>query len=167
MEQVPATTSGTGTAGTSVTPEPASQPADERVERVLIEELGTVDSPEKAERVVEQVERLAAGTTSGQRADQAAHQPVEPGTAVELAAATHAGPAAAAAALTETAAQVVAPTTEAQRAARAAGTVMPPGETAPTPAARRGRRLLREAMLRRMGPFQRLDTRIFLAVNRL
>jgi undecaprenyl-diphosphatase len=61
----------------------------------------------------------------------------------------------------------MAPTTEAQRAARAAEAVLPPCQTAPTPEAQRGRQLLREAMLRRMGPLQRLDTKIFLAVNQL
>src|SRR5215204_3312585 len=144
-----------------------SQAADERVERVLTEELGVVDSPEAAERVVEQVERLAAGATQGQRADEAAHRPVEAGTAVELAAATQPGPSGAAAALTEAAAQAVAPTSEGTRAARAAEAVMPPQQTAPTPEAERGRQLLRDAMLRRMGRLQRLDTRIFLAVNQL
>jgi undecaprenyl-diphosphatase len=166
MDQAQASTSGTS-GRESEPPGRAGQSADERVERVLTEELGVVDSPETAERVVEQVERLAAGTTSGQRADQAAHRPVGPGAAVELAAAAHPGPTGAAAALTEAAAQVVAPTTEAQRAARAAEAVLPPRQTAPTPEAQRGRQLLREAMLRRMGPVQRLDTRVFLAVNQL
>ncbi|MDP8924282.1 MAG: phosphatase PAP2 family protein, partial [Chloroflexota bacterium] len=36
-----------------------------------------------------------------------------------------------------------------------------------TEAARRGRELLREAMLRQMGPLQALDARLFLAVNQL
>src|SRR5205823_11529806 len=36
-----------------------------------------------------------------------------------------------------------------------------------TPAAARGRHYLREAVLRRMGPLQALDARLFLAVNRL
>jgi undecaprenyl-diphosphatase len=144
-----------------------SQASDERVERVLTEELGGVDSPEAAERVVEQVERLAAGETLDQRTEQAARRPVEAGPAVELAAKTLPGPDGTAAALSEAAAQVVAPTPEAPRAAKAAETVLPPRQTAPTPEAARGRRLLRAAMLRRMGPFQRLDARIFLAVNQL
>lgn len=156
MEHVPASKSGHG-----------SQEADERVERVLTEELGSVDSPETADRVVEQVERLAAGETQGHRADQAARRPVEAGTAVELAAKTQPGPNGAAAALTEAAAQAVAPTAEAQGAAKAAEAVMPPQQAAPTPEAERGRQLLADAMLRRMGFFQRLDTRIFLAVNKL
>jgi undecaprenyl-diphosphatase len=144
-----------------------SQAADERVERVLTEELGVVDSPEAAERVVEQVERLAAGTTQAGRGEEAAHRPVEAGTAVELAAASQPGPNGAAAALTEAAAQAAAFTQEGQKAAKAVEAVMPPQQTAPTPEAERGRQLLRDAMLRRMGWLQRLDTRIFLMVNRL
>jgi len=138
-----------------------------RVERVLTEELGAVDTPEAANQVAGRIERLAAGTTEAERSDRAAQQPVGPATAVETVAATHEGPDCTAAVLTETAAQVVAQTTDAQKAAQAAESVLPPGERAPTPQAQRGRRLLREAMLRRMGPLQRLDTRIFLAVNQL
>lgn len=148
-------------------PDRTTDQADERVERTLIEELGVVDTPEAAERVIEQVERLANGETTGQRADQAAHRPVEAGTAVELAAKTQPGPNGAAAALTEAAAQVVAPTPEAPGAAKAAEAAMPPHQAAPTPEAQRGRRLLRDAALRRMGRLQRLDARIFLVVNQL
>jgi undecaprenyl-diphosphatase len=148
-------------------PDQESTPVEARVERALTEELGAVDTPEAADRVAAQIERLAADATEAGRGERAAQQPVSAATAVEIAAATHDGPDCTAAVLTETAAQVVAPTTEAPQAARAAEAVLPPGEDAPTPEARRGRRLLREAMLRRMGPIQRVDTQIYLLVNGL
>ena len=149
------------------TPDQVTEAGQARVERVLTEELGAVDSPEVADEIAGRIERLASGTTEAERGQQAAQQPVGPATAVEIAAATHAGPDCTAAVLTETAAQVVAPTADSAKAARAAESVLPPGERAPTPAAQRGRRLLRDAMLQRMDPLQRLDTRIFLAVNQL
>jgi undecaprenyl-diphosphatase len=145
----------------------AADPGEQRVERVLAEELAAVDTPEAADKVAAQIERMAAGATSGTRGEQAARAPGTAADAVESAAATPSGPDCTAAVLTEAAAQVVAPTPEAPKAAQAAGAVLPPGGTAPTPDAQRGQRLLREAMLRRMGPLQRLDTSLFIAVNNL
>jgi membrane-associated phospholipid phosphatase len=138
---------------------------DVRVERVLTDELAQIETPEAAERVAGHIERLAAGVTEGDRARRATRTPGTAADAVETAASTSRGPGGPAATLTETAAQVVAPTPESPKAARAASTVLPPGDAAPTPEVQRGRQLLRDAMLRRMGPFQALDTRLFLAVN--
>jgi membrane-associated phospholipid phosphatase len=139
-----------------------------RVERVLVDELAAVDSPEAAERVADQIERLAGSRAEGERGDEAAAADGDAADAVEAAARdTPNGAECAAAVLTETAAQAVAPYQHAPAAAQAFGDVLPPGDDAPTPEARRGRRLLRDAMLRRMGRLQALDTAVFLGINRL
>ncbi|MCC7367421.1 MAG: phosphatase PAP2 family protein [Chloroflexi bacterium] len=145
---------------------PASD-QEARVARVLTDELAAIDTPEAAEQVAEQVEQLAGGTMTGQRAEQAAAAPGRAADAVERAEADHDGTECPAAVLAETAAQAFAQTPEAPQAARAAVDVLPPDGDAPTPEARRGRALLRDAMLHRMGRLQRWDTKIFLAVNRL
>lgn len=135
------------------------------VARVLSDELTRVDSPEAADAVIEQVEALAAGTTQGQRADSVASTPETASQAVQTAAQQAPGPSGTAAALTEAAAQVVAPTPESPAVARAVAEVLPPREAVASPETRRGQKLLREALLRRMKPLQALDTRAFLAIN--
>lgn len=140
---------------------------EQRVERLLTEELAAVDTPEAADSVVGRIEQMASGATAGQRGQQAAQAPGGAADQVEGAAQTHSGADCVAAVLTETAAQVAAPNEQAVPAAQAAGAAIPPAGTAPTPDAERGRRLLRDAMLRRMGPLQRLDAQLFLAVNTL
>ena len=57
--------------------EPTRQPAreEERVERILTEELAAVETPEAAERVVGRIERLASGATEAERGEQAARAP--------------------------------------------------------------------------------------------
>jgi undecaprenyl-diphosphatase len=148
-------------------PPGGEQPQEARVARVLTDELAAIKSPEAAEEVADRIERLAGATSTGQRADQAAAAPGTAADALEAAEADNDGTECPAAVLTEAAAQTFAPTPEAPQAAEAAGAVLPPGEDAPTPEARRGRQLLRDAMLRRMGPLQRWDTKLFIAVNRL
>jgi undecaprenyl-diphosphatase len=138
-----------------------------RVERTLTDELATIETPEAAEQVVSEIERLAAGVTEADRGEQAAEAPGGAAEQIEDAAHAPAGPDCTAAVLEQTAAQVAAPNEQAAPAAQAAVVVMPPDGAAPTPEAARGQRLLRDAMLRRMGPAQRLDTRLFLAVNTL
>ena len=140
---------------------------EQRVERLLTEELAAVDTPEAADSVVGRIEQMASGATAGQRGQQAAQAPGGAADQVEDAAQTNSGADCIAAVLTETAAQVAAPNEQAVPAAQAAGAAIPPAGTAPTPDAERGRRLLRDAMLRRMGPLQRLDAQLFLAVNTL
>lgn len=138
-----------------------------RVEHILIEELEAVETPEAADEVVGRMERMAAGETAGARGDRAAESPGGAAEQVEAAAEGRAGTECSAAVLTETAAQVAAPREQAAPAKEAAEAALPPGHAAPTPQAQRGRRLLQDAMLRRMGPLQRLDTRLFLAINGL
>src|SRR5207302_8665587 len=66
--------------------------------------------------------------------------------------------------LTEAAAQSVAPTPAAEPVVEAAHATLTPSATV-SPRARRGRRFLKEAILRRMGPLNALDARTYLAVN--
>jgi len=144
-------------------------PADEgqRVRRVLEAELARIDSPQAAEAVVRRVERLAAGETEADEGEAAAETPLPAAAAVERAAASAPPRDEAAAVLVTTAAQAVAPTPEAPEvlagAQKALGTR--PVRRPLSPEAQRGRALLKEAVLRHMGPLQALDARLFLAVN--
>jgi membrane-associated phospholipid phosphatase len=144
-------------------------PPDEgqRVRRVLEDELARIDSPQAAEAVLRRVERLAAGETEVDEAEAAAQAPLSAAATVEQAAQAAPPREEAAAALVTTAAQTVAPTPEApevlEGAQKALGT-RPVHRPVP-PEAQRGRDLLKEAVLRQMGPLQRLDARLFLAVN--
>src|SRR4051794_15764284 len=144
----------------------AAEDEQARVARVLEEELARVDSPAAAEAVVERVERLAAGQTEADRAAAAEEVPT-PAAAVERAAQAPAPPAAAAAALTAAASQAVADRPEAPAVVAAAQEAVGVAGAPTPPAARRGGHYLREAVLRRMGPLQALDARLFLAVNEL
>ena len=133
---------------------------------MLSAEVGRIESPEEAEAVVQELEALAGGATAGQRASSVAKAPE---TAVEAvqAAAQAPGAVGTAAALSEAAAQVVAPTPESPVVAKAVADVLPPREAVTPPETRQGQRLLREALLRHLDPVQKLDTRVFLAVNGL
>jgi undecaprenyl-diphosphatase len=150
---------------------PPRPPPDEgqRVRRVLEEELARIDSPQAAEAVLRRVERLAAGESEADEAEAAAHAPLSAAASVEQAATTTPPRDEAAAVLVTTAAQAVAPTPEApevlEGAQKALGT-RPVTRPVP-PEAQRGRDLLKDAVLQQMGPLQRLDARLFLAVNRL
>lgn len=149
----------------------------DRVRRLLEQELGRVDSPEAAEAVVARLEELAAGQTEQQKSAEAAAAPSSAAVAVEQAARDCAPGDQPAAVLAETAAQAVAPTSEAPAVAQAARATIgarpvPAGgvdghDPASLPRTARGRSFLREAVLRRMGPVQALDIRIFLTINGL
>ncbi|MCC6174983.1 MAG: phosphatase PAP2 family protein [Chloroflexi bacterium] len=158
----------------SMPPPPGGNPPDgqtsgqtARVEHVLAEEVARIDSPEKAEEVARRVEQLVGIASTGQAGRHAAAEPGSAATDIEAAASTGTPPTQIAATLTETAAQIVAPTHDASAVATAAAEALPPTPLPAASATRRGRRLLRNAMLRRMGPLQRLDVRLFLAVNTL
>jgi membrane-associated phospholipid phosphatase len=141
-----------------------------RIEHTLERELQAIDSPQAADAVVARIERGASGTTEQQKGEEAAADARSPAAAVESAAETAPAPPVdrAAQALLETAAQAVAPTTEAPNVVEAAREVMgtSPRPT-PIPVSEPTRSYLREAVLRRMGPFQALDAKIFLFVNEL
>jgi undecaprenyl-diphosphatase len=116
-----------------------------------------------------QAERLAAGETEQSEGQKVAHAPVSAAAAVEQAAATTPPAEEPAAVLVTAAAEAVAPTAEAPEVLQAAQEVLSTGPAAVPlpPEGERGRELLRDAALRQMGPLQRLDARLFLAVNRL
>jgi membrane-associated phospholipid phosphatase len=137
----------------------------ERVRRALEEEIERVDSLEAAERVVQRIEQLAAGVTEEDKAREAASAPACAAAQVEQAAGGARSPEEAAAVLVETAAQAVAPTADAPAVRRAAREALAPVGPAPSPAVGRGRSLLKEAVLRHMGPLQALDARLYLAIN--
>ena len=146
---------------------------EQRIERVLEKGLERVETPRAARAVVARVERLSAGRTEEERAHQAAEETAaradQPehaaATVIERAATTPAARTRAVAqVLEEVAAQSVAPTPAAQPVVEAVRAALAP-EAPVSPAARRGRRLLKEAVLQRMGPLSALDARIYLAIN--
>jgi undecaprenyl-diphosphatase len=151
-----------------------SPDAEQRVERVLEEGLERIDTPQVARAVVARVERLSAGSTEEERGRAAAEQTrarrdqaSAAATTIERAAAAARpeAPAQAVATVLDTvAAQSVAPSQAAEPVVEAAQKTLTPG-TPVSPRARRGRRLLKEAALQRMGPLNALDARIYLAVN--
>lgn len=147
---------------------------EQRIERVLEEGLKRVETPRAAHAVVTHVERLAAGRTEvegGQAAAAetagAADQPAAAANVLERRAEEFDGVPqehAVADVLASVAEQSVAPTEAADTVTGAAQAVLLPAEPV-APEARRGRRLLKEAVLQRMGPLNAVDARIYLAIN--
>jgi undecaprenyl-diphosphatase len=143
-----------------------------RVERVLEEGLERVETPEAAHAVVARIERLSAGHTEaefGQAAATLTATATDPAAAaaetIERAAREPATTELAVAdVLTTAAAHSIAPTPAAAPVVEAAQATLTRGAPVSRPA-RRGRRLLKDAMLRRMGPLNALDARIYLAIN--
>lgn len=153
---------------------PGAGEAEERVERVLEEGLERVETPEAANAVIERIERLSAGQTEAQCGAAAARKTnaaVDPSIAaartIEQAGQPGESPAPQASVadvLTETAAQAVSPSPAATPVVDAAQATMPPSAPV-SPRARQGRRLLKQALLKRMGPLNALDAQIYLAIN--
>src|SRR6202022_193360 len=105
------------------------------------------------------------GDAAARQTHSASDQPAAAAQTIEHAATTPAAPESAVAdVLTTTAAQAVSESPAAAPVERAPEAAL--GPAAPvSPRARRGRRLLKDAVLRRMGPLNALDARIYLAVN--
>ena len=139
-----------------------------RVRSAIEEELALIHTLEDAEAVLCRVDQLTVQQTedtAGERAaGEAASAPAQVERVSDEAPKT---PARAADVLVESAAQAVAPTPEAPAVAQGAQDATGGNRDAPPshPAARRGRSLLRQAVLRRMGPLQALDARIYLEIN--
>jgi len=138
--------------------------AERRVERVLEESLERVESPRAARKVVAHVERLARGCTEAERAQEAAAAPATAAARIEGAAQQPQPEIAVATILEEAATDTVATTPAAEPVLEAAQATLTPNAPV-SPRAERGRNLLKEAVLRRMGPLQGLDARIYLAIN--
>lgn len=146
----------------------------QRVERVLEQGLEHVQTPEDAKAVVERLERLAgkrtevdAAAAGAQTTEQTspAQQTEKAAEVITQAAERPRKPEAAlAATLATTAAQSVAPTEAAPKVVEAAQAALTPSAPV-SPEAQRGRKLLEEAVLGRMNPLERLDARIYLAIN--
>ena len=137
---------------------------------MLDESLERIETPEAAHAIVARVERLSAGRTEEQRGEAAAAQTA--GAPDEAAAAAQKVERAAQAPTEKAVADVlqtigeqsVAPSPAAEPVVEAAQSVLTPSKQVP-PAARRGRQLLKQAVLRRMGPLNALDAEIYMAVN--
>src|SRR5579864_46623 len=142
-----------------------------RIERVLEEGLERIETPQAAHAVVAHLERLSAGRTEAQAGQAAAEQtagaadqPAAAARQVERCAEEPEDARAVADVLQTVAQQSVAPTPAASTATSAAQATLKPGQPV-APKARRGRRLLKDAVLRRMGPLNALDARIYLEIN--
>ena len=151
----------------AVTPDKAVQAEQsDKIRRTLEDELRRVKTPDDAERIVAQLEQLAAGKTEGQQGDAAARDPAT--AAIEIGRAA-AGPETdtreAAAVIAETAQQTISGTPNDTTALDAAQKVLSPAHEATSPEAASGATLLQQAVLRRLGPLGRLDARLFLAIN--
>jgi undecaprenyl-diphosphatase len=156
----------------SVSKSPEDEQVVKRVERVLEEGLERVETPEAARAVVARIEKMSAGHTEAEAGEAAASQtataPHPASAAAETIERAAKEPAtteqAVAEVLTTTAAQTVAPGPAAELVVEAAQARLTEGAPV-SPPARRGRQLLKDAMLRRMGPLNALDARIYLTIN--
>jgi membrane-associated phospholipid phosphatase len=141
------------------------------VRSALQDALALIDSPERAEAVLADLEKAAAGQTEEQQGVAAARQPDD--AAQRVAESAHADDLPrterAAETLRSAAAEAVAPTSEAgavvEGAREAVGTRGQGTLADESQRLRTGRKHLKDAALRRMAPLQALDARIFLAVN--
>ena len=142
---------------------------DDRVEQILERELARVQSPEAADAVLDHVERLVSGETEESAGEQQARHDravdTTPTRAIDQAAAHGSPPERVASTLATTAAESVAPTPSAPSVLGGAQRALTPSGPDGGVRSRRGRALLRNAVLRRMGPLQRLDARLYLAIN--
>jgi undecaprenyl-diphosphatase len=147
---------------------PPAKDTRTQVRSLVEEELERVKTLEDAESVIRRAEQLAASKTEAQAGKGAAEAPGSAVTDVERAeVAAPPQPAGVADTLVETAAQAIAPTPEAPAVVQGAQAATGADHEAPPspPRVHHGRSLLRQAVLRRMGPFQALDARIYLEVN--
>ena len=159
-------------------PTPEEQAKAEPVREALEKVVEKVDTPQKADQVAESLERKAGDRTAGEveqteKAKQAAAGgDTLAGAAQAVQQAAKAGPPAekASAVIAETVKKIEgAEGRDREALAQAAQEVLNPEQQgAPTPATTvRQRRLLREAFIKRMKPYDALDAQIYLAVNHL
>src|SRR5262245_4958324 len=134
----------------------SSPPTDEtqqRVERVLEEELALIDSPEKARQVAQRIGEKASGETEQSKAKEVEQAQPTAAAAVETAAQTPEPTEQIADVLVETAAQAVARTPEAPAVVEAAREAAGTRRRSHRPDVQRGHELLERALVEQMAPF--------------
>ena len=158
-------------------PKPEEKAKAEPVRRALDQATAQVDSPEKANRVAKRLEELAGSATTGEV--EQARQPEKPGKVSDKVAessrrieqaAKSAPPGEKAANGIAQAAKEITASPGRERAALAEATqetLNPEQQGAPGDAHPKQREYLRQAVLKRMKPFDALDAELFLAVNHL
>ena len=151
-------------------PPTAVMPEEKRqVKESLEEAIQEVQSPDQAERVLDDLEQVAAGNSEAQAAQGTEASPARPAEAVKQAADTAPHGEKAATTLAATAAEAVAPGRQAADTLDVAQEVLIPEARGrkPAPEIVKPRGYLQEAVLRRMTPFQAWDAYLFIAVNHL
>lgn len=145
------------------------QHAADQTGQALTEAIKAITTPEQAERVIDQLERMAQGITEAEVQTQTATpDTVQDAAAKVQQAAEVPVEERAQAAIGEVAAQIAAAETPEDEAALSAGVqqaLNPAGVR--TPETVEERRLLQEALLRRLRPLQKADAAAFLAINSL
>ena len=136
-------------------------PKVEQVREQLEHRLAEIDSPERADEALSEMEQRAAGRTEEQAGERVAKASVTPATLPPTIAKAETP----AQAVVQTAAQAVAPSLAAAVAAEGAQAAFSPRVTPDTPEASRGRTLLKQAALRRMSPLEAADASLYLVVN--
>jgi undecaprenyl-diphosphatase len=159
---------GNPAATTPPAPPPGAPPEEttDHLRHVMEEQVASVDSPQAAEAVVQRLEQLTPDTTEQEQGERTAASHVPAAASVtEAAQKAPSAPDATAAVFVKAAEQVTAPTPEAPAVLEAAQQVLVERPEPEPPEVVRGRNLLKEAILHRMGPLQALDTRLYLALN--
>src|SRR5687768_7240025 len=153
-------------------PTPEEKEQAKPVKRALKKAIKRVDSPEKAEKVIEDLETANAGTTAGdvEQTQPKTATPAEAAREVEKAAETAPKGKRVETAL-ETTARVLATPDKRQRevVSEAVQEVFDPEQQGAVPSVEttQQREYLREAVLKRLKPLDALDANLFLAVNHL
>ena len=152
-------------------PTPEEKAQAKPIRKALKEAVAKVDSPEKAEKVIEHLEKATAGQTAEQvkQTQPANVTPAETAKKVEKAAQTAPATKKTEKVLKETAKALTSPDKRQREiVSEAAQEVLNPEQQgAPTVASPRQREYLRQAVLRRLKPLDAVDANLFLAVNHL
>jgi undecaprenyl-diphosphatase len=149
-------------------PSPEARAEARPAKSALKEALQEIKTPEQAEQVADQVVAAASGTTEKKLREEGAGAE-HPGQAVRAAVETAPEGEKAPAALVEAAKQVAGSAGETREALEQAvqKATNPAQQGAVAPEEQEPLDLLREALLKRMKPYQAVDARVFLAVNHL
>lgn len=151
--------------------DPQQQQAADQTQQALEQAIKAITTPEQADRVIDELERIAQGVTERQVGQQVP-TPSDVGEAVAKIehAAEVPAPRRPQAVIGEIAAQIAASESPEDEAALSQGVQQatnPQSQTLRMPETERERQLLQEALLRRLSPLQKLDATAFLAINTL